>query len=182
MNKRLEKALPIKSNLTAEEQIYFIKKTFNFMIDIEKKSIFFNKTYYSGEQGINYGYFIEEEKDEKKSYIKLNPIPESVITAETLLKIIDYLSILKFNRVFSININVNESNIKDPISKKENKFNNIIYFSEKTSFKINSMFLYIFRLNNKTFLKKTYIYIFNDYLLIEQIRKRKKILFYIKIG
>jgi hypothetical protein len=42
MKKRLKKALPIKSNLTLDEQIYFIEKTFEFLEDVEDKNLIFN--------------------------------------------------------------------------------------------------------------------------------------------
>lgn len=183
MKKRLERSLPIKSNLTLDEQVYFIKKTFAFLDDVKERNLIFNNVKYNGVMNKDYGFFTESKgKINESESISLKFNPKGIVTAEIFLEIIDFLDNQKFNRLFTVNITEEYSQIKDNLMNSTKDFENIVYTDKKNfSFNINSSFLYIFRLNKKTMSKKTYIIIFENYILIEIIRKKKKMIIYISI-
>jgi len=182
MKKRIEKSLPPKSNLSVDEQVYFIKKTFKYLDEVNNKNLIFNKKKYIGFMNKNYGFFEESNElltNKEKIALKFNP--KGIITGENILSILDSFDNLNFNRLFTIKINKEKSEIIDNISMSNKEFNNIIYFGENFEFKINSTIMYLFRLNKKTFSKKNYLYIFDTYILIELKRKNKNMLLYISI-
>lgn len=183
MKKRIEKSLPIKSNLTLDEQIYFINKTFEFLENVKEKNIIFNNVKYKGFMNESYGFFKETEDElniSELTSLKFNP--EGIMTSESILEIINFIEIQKFNRLFTFTINKDTSIIKDNMLNNEKEFKNIIIKPKKSfSFKLNSSFLYLFRLNKKTLSKNTYIIIFEKYILIQLIRKKQKMLLYISI-
>jgi len=182
MKKRIEKSFPPKSNLTVVEQIYFIKKTFKYLDNVNEKNLIFNKRKYIGFMNENYGFFEESiETLTKNEEMPLKFNPKGIITGENILSILDSFDELNFNRLFTIKINKEDSEIIDNISSSKKDFNNIIYFGENFEFKINSTIMYLFRLNKKTFSKKNYLYIFDTYILIELKRKNKNMLLYVSI-
>jgi hypothetical protein len=183
MKKRLEKALPIKSNLTLDEQIYFIEKTFEFLEDVEDKNLIFNNVKYTGMMNKQYGFFKETKRfSKKKELFSLKLNPKGIIDSKNILKIIDFIDEQKFNRLFTITIKEKESIITDNLMNISETFFNIIYKPQNEfSFSINSFFLYLFRLNKKTLSKDTYLLIFEKYMLVLLIRKRIKMIIYISI-
>ena len=180
MKKRLETALPSKSNLTLKEQLTFIKKTFYSLEGNDIKKVMFNDKKYIGLLNDDYGFF--EEKDfEGEPDIKYRKDPYLVYTAEIFLKVIDFLDSIKFNRNFRLQTENNNITLIDLMTKKEEVFNDYLFLDKDEHIEFNSKFLYVFRFNKKTLSKKNYIYFYKDYMLIDVKRKKKNILFYIKI-
>jgi len=180
MKKRLEKALPSKSNLTLKEQIYFIKQTFYSLEGNDIKTVIFNDKKYIGLLNDDYGFF--EEKDfEGEADIKFRNNPYLVYTAEIFLKIIDFLDSIKFNRNFRLQTENNNVTLIDLMTKKEEVFKDYVYLDKNEEIEFHSKFLYIFRFNKKTLSKKNYIYFYKDFILIDVKRSKKNALFYIKI-
>jgi len=181
MKKRLDTALPLKSNLTLKEQLHFIKKTFYSLEGNDIKKVVFNDKEYVGLLNEDYGFFEEKDFDgDPDIYYKIR---ESylVYTAEIFLKLIDFLDSIKFNRNFRLQTEDNNITLIDLMTKKEEVFKDYVFLDQDKKIEFNSKFLYIFKMNKKTLSKKNYIYFYKEYILVDVKRKGKNILFYIKI-
>jgi len=179
MKKKLEKGLPSKSNLTLIEQIFFIKKTF-FSLDGNKiKTLKFRNKTYIGIKNKQYGFF--KENISKRIDLDIKNTPDAVMSANIIIKIIENLEELSFNRNFEIKKIENKLFIIDLLRNNIQEVNDIIYYDKNIdiSITINSLFIYIFRLNKKTLSVKNNIYIFEKYILIEFKRSKKNYIFYI---
>lgn len=180
MIKKLDKALPSKSNLTLKEQLHFIKKTFFALENNDIKKVKFKNKKYVGIINDEYGFFEEHDYDTETD-LEFKNNPYLVYTAEIFFVIIDFLDSIKFNRNFKLQTENKNITLVDLITKKEEVFKDYIYLDKNREIEFNSKFLYVFRINKKTLSKKNYIYFFEDKILLEFKRKKTNILFYIKI-